>query len=1494
MRIFTPALILATLGILISPAHAVPPVNDNKANATVLTGDSATGSADNTQATQESGDFASRTVWWEWTASGNGRATFDTINTVAVNPTMYVYLVEPSGRISGYVTSSTSSSSVPVAMGTRYLIGIGQNNTSNSPGLVRLSVSLNRSDTVGSLNVIGTATMDNDNFANRIALAGDSATGIFYPVSASRETGEPSVAGDFTSWWTYRPSANGRLTITTLGSDSGRNYTLAAYMGSSFASLKRITSQNSTSTISISFPVTADTDYVISTGNENNFYIGSTVVTCTLQHDASIDVSGLNIPNKATMGNDAFSNAITLTGDQASAIAYPLSATREAGEPALSGENTYWWKVRPSANGRLSISTLGSDSGRSKKVAVYMGATLASLIPLDYRDSTDVIDFSIPVTADTDYVISTGISNIYYIGNLVLTCTLQKGTSIDISSLNIPNQASFANDSFTNAITLTGDNVSAIAYPWYATREAGEPTLAAENTFWWKVRPSANGRLAITTQGSEAGRSKRVVVYMGNSLSSLKPIAYRDSTDVINFSIPVTANTDYVISTGISNIYYIGNLVLTCALQKGAGVDISSLNIPNQATFANDSFASAIPLVGTQPSAIAYSYSATRESGEPAVSANNTFWWTARPDINGRLILSTEGSDSNTSKTICVYLGTSFANLKVVATSTSTDAITLSIPVTANTTYVISTGVANTSYIGNLVLTASVLTSAETMLNIVNAATMANDSFAGSINLNGNNVSAIGYTEGASKEALELPATGERTLWWNWTAPVTGSVVIDYAGSSLNSIQSTVWQGISLPGLTPVTRSGWTGLQFSFNATAGQTYHIVSAAPFTSTAGSAVVMTISGPPSKPIYATQLQSRWLNLGDALSITSPTAGSNVTYRWQKNGVFITGATGLIYSLPSVALANAGVYKSEARNALGTTLSGAANIGVMDTASRNVTVNEGATMKLTLPVAGPTGALSFRWMRNGLDMADGKVGTQTISGTGTATLSITGYGSANEGTYTCRVTMVNAADASTPLVRTSGDFVVGSFLRPVVANTQVPDCEVARQFTWQLTASNSPTSFAATGLPSGLTLNTSTGLITGTPTASSTGVTVKVTASNAAGAGPAQNFVLPISSLRAGLAATYAGVIDRDPVLNAQLGGTITTTVATSGSVTGTLRLGTFSHPLTGRVIVPAVDNATANLTIPRTGKPALMLSLVFAADGSVNGSLEDGTVSIAVTAGVNPWKTTNQPLSMAGLYNVLLDLPAAWIGDQSVPQGLGYMQMTVTGKTGAVSISGRTGDGIAFTNSVTVWADGRMPLFALLYSNKGSIRGLPQITVAGAAPAYADNSVGGTLDWQKTGASSTSDHTYSAGFGPIDLIPDGSKWVKPTTGTMLFGLPNQANNLRVEFTDGGIESVAQAGQISQTFQLLPSAVAVFNSATSGNPTGVTMKLTTSTGLFSGSFKLTDPKPAATGTQTRTVNYSGLLVSHLQEGYGWFALPGLTTGSDVLCGQVLLKAP
>ena len=59
--------------------------------------------------------------------------------------------------------------------------------------------------------------------------------------------------------------------------------------------------------------------------------------------------------------------------------------------------------------------------------------------------------------------------------------------------------------------------------------------------------------------------------------------------------------------------------------------------------------------------------------------------------------------------------------------------------------------------------------------------------------------------------------------------------------------------------------------------------------------------------------------------------------------------------------------------------------------------------------------------------------------------------------------------------------------------------------KSFTYQITATNAPTSYSATGLPAGLILNPSSGLVSGTPLTSGT-TNVTISATNGFGTGSA----------------------------------------------------------------------------------------------------------------------------------------------------------------------------------------------------------------------------------------------------------------------------------------------------------------------------------------------------------------------------------------------------
>jgi len=107
---------------------------------------------------------------------------------------------------------------------------------------------------------------------------------------------------------------------------------------------------------------------------------------------------------------------------------------------------------------------------------------------------------------------------------------------------------------------------------------------------------------------------------------------------------------------------------------------------------------------------------------------------------------------------------------------------------------------------------------------------------------------------------------------------------------------------------------------------------------------------------------------------------------------------------------------------------------------------------------------------------------------------------------GNLSLNITNVVYADPSGNAV-TSGTNTNGTVTvtpaTPAITSAASITGQVGVPFSYQITATNSPTGYNATGLPSGLTINTTSGLISGTPTATFNS-NVTISATNAGGTG------------------------------------------------------------------------------------------------------------------------------------------------------------------------------------------------------------------------------------------------------------------------------------------------------------------------------------------------------------------------------------------------------
>lgn len=157
------------------------------------------------------------------------------------------------------------------------------------------------------------------------------------------------------------------------------------------------------------------------------------------------------------------------------------------------------------------------------------------------------------------------------------------------------------------------------------------------------------------------------------------------------------------------------------------------------------------------------------------------------------------------------------------------------------------------------------------------------------------------------------------------------------------------------------------------------------------------------------------------------------------------------------------------------------------------------------LSFSISGQTGITGTRRYLVVGDIEAGATPTRTITASVAAATDVTTTGTESGSASGNTQTIISVSPA------------------PAITSSLVVSGTYGTAFSYSITATNSPTSYNATGLPAGLTINTSTGVISGTPT-NTTGspFTVSITATNASGT-DTQNLALTINKL----ALTISGI-------------------------------------------------------------------------------------------------------------------------------------------------------------------------------------------------------------------------------------------------------------------------------------------------------------------------------------------------------------------------------
>ena len=373
------------------------------------------------------------------------------------------------------------------------------------------------------------------------------------------------------------------------------------------------------------------------------------------------------------------------------------------------------------------------------------------------------------------------------------------------------------NDNFANAAALASGTTTATNVG--ATKEPGEPNhagVAGGASVWWQFTAANSGTMYISTVGSDF--DTLLAVYTGTSVASLTAVASNDNisssytTSTVTF--PVTAGTVYHVAVDGTN-------GATGHITLNAGFPAS----------ANDNFANATPVsfneTGTSALALTgNNFNATAESGEPnhaGIVGGRSVWWTWTAPATGGVTISTLNSDFDT--ILAVYTGTAVNALTAVASNgnygTSLQSL-VAFNAVAGTTYRVAVdGTAGAS--GNVALN----------LTPGNAtAAPANDNFANAAVLTGTTASATATNTYATKETGEPyhgNNSGGHSVWWKWTAPLSGSLTVSTVGSSFDTTMG-VYTGTSVSALTTLAEDddsggNLTSLATLSSVTPGATYY---------------------------------------------------------------------------------------------------------------------------------------------------------------------------------------------------------------------------------------------------------------------------------------------------------------------------------------------------------------------------------------------------------------------------------------------------------------------------------------------------------------------------------------------------------------------------------------------------------------------------------------------------------------------------------------------
>jgi hypothetical protein len=336
---------------------------------------------------------------------------------------------------------------------------------------------------------------------------------------------------------------------------------------------------------------------------------------------------------------------------------------------------------------------------------------------------------------------------------------------------------------------------------------------------------------------------------------------------------------------------------------------------------------------------------------------------------------------------------------------------------------------------------------------------------------------------------FSLIALGDNPLNYDWqTKPATAPGFVSVPGSNNSSFNMANLQ---------VSDSGTEVRCVVSNGTGSVTSNVAT-------------LTVQGSATPPAIVLDPVSQTAAAGQLVIFSVAATGTGpLSYMWQiasPGGPFVDfpfgmGDTFMVTADPSV---NGNQYRVVVSNLGGFATSAAATLTVTGGGS-SLIADAGPDQTITLPasanlqgsVLGSSPFTLINWSK--------------VSGPGTVTFAdsaapVTTADFSQAGLYVLQLAATDGPFAtSLDTVQVTVDSIITPPppAAPVISSTGTASGTVGSVFTYQIVASNSPTSYNATGLPGSLTINSASGLISGTPTAAGNS-TITLSATNAGGTG------------------------------------------------------------------------------------------------------------------------------------------------------------------------------------------------------------------------------------------------------------------------------------------------------------------------------------------------------------------------------------------------------